>query len=45
MSEESKADMLADMPAVEQRLFKIEQQIANLFNLSKPKADNMGPIN
>jgi hypothetical protein len=27
----------ADMPAVEQRMFKIEQQIVNLHNLSKPK--------
>jgi hypothetical protein len=26
----------AGMPAVEQRLFKIEQQIVNLHNLSKP---------
>jgi len=26
------------MPAVEQRLFNIEQQIINLFGMSKPQA-------
>jgi hypothetical protein len=34
-----------DMPAVEQRLFKIEQQIINLHNVPKPKPVNLEPIN
>ena len=35
----------AEMPAVEQRLFKIEQQIVNLHNLSKPKPFDIQPLN
>ncbi len=35
----------ADMPAVEQRLFKIEKQIINLHNAPKPKPVNLEPIN
>ena len=34
------------MPAVEQRLFNIEQQIINLFGMSKQQpAPNFEPIN
>ena len=36
---------MADLPAVEQRLFKIEQQIVNLHNLSKPQPVNLEPMN